>query len=232
MTSVRVWDIPVRSFHWLLAFSILGLFITGKLGGNWMEWHKKIGFFVLGLIAFRVIWGFVGSEHARFKNFVRGPATVIAYAKNLFTEKSEKYIGHNPMGGLSVLALLAAVGFQAVTGLFSNDDIMLEGPYASMVSKALSDQMTKLHHLNSNLILILIGVHLSAIGFYAVYKQENLIEAMITGEKMVEADYEKPSKGRQFEAKSAEKTRPIWLSWVIATVVGVVIYVVVNKGVF
>jgi cytochrome b len=231
MTSVRVWDIPVRSFHWLLALSILGLFVTGKLGGNWMEWHKKIGFFVLGLIAFRIIWGFIGSHHARFKNFVRGPKAVLSYAKNLFSEKSEKYIGHNPMGGVSVLALLAAVGFQAVSGLFANDDIMLEGPYASMVSKALSDQMTKLHHLNSDLILILIGVHLSAIGFYAVYKQENLIEAMITGEKMVNSEPEKPSIDGQFQAKSPEKPRPVWLSWVVATVVGVVTYVVVNKGV-
>jgi cytochrome b len=230
MTSVRVWDIPVRGFHWLLAFSILGLFITGKLGGNWMEWHKKIGFFVLGLIAFRIVWGFIGSEHARFKNFVRGPGTVFTYAKSLFSEKSEKYIGHNPMGGLSVLALLAAVGFQAASGLFSNDDIMLEGPYASMVSKAFSDQMTKLHHLNSNLILILIGVHLSAIAFYAVYKQENLIEAMITGEKMVDDQDKNSSIDGQFEAKSAENPRPVWLSWVVALVVALVAYLVVNKG--
>lgn len=230
MTSVRVWDIPVRAFHWLLAFSILGLFITGKLGGNWMEWHKKIGFFALGLIAFRIVWGFIGSEHARFKSFVYGPSTVIGYAKNLFSVKSEKYIGHNPMGGLSVLALLAAVGFQAVSGLFANDDIMLEGPYASMVSKAFSDQMTKLHHLNSNLILILIGVHLSAIAFYAVFKQENLIEAMITGEKMVESDGSNPSIGGQIEAQSPEKPRPVWLSWVVAVVIGVATYVLTNKG--
>lgn len=230
MTSVRVWDIPVRGFHWLLAFSILGLFITGKLGGNWMEWHKKIGFFVLGLIAFRIVWGFIGSEYARFRNFVYGPATVIDYAKNLFSEKSKKYIGHNPMGGLSVFALLAAVGFQAVSGLFANDDIMLEGPYASMVSKALSDQLTKLHKLNSDLILILIGVHLSAIAFYAVFKRENLIEAMMTGEKMVENDVANPSIGGQFEAQSPEKPRPIWLSWMAALVVGVATYALTNKG--
>jgi cytochrome b len=230
MMSVRVWDIPVRAFHWLLAFSVLMLFITGKLGGNWMEWHKKIGYFTLGLIVFRVVWGFIGSYHARFSNFVSGPGTVFAYARNLFSEKSVKYIGHNPMGGLSVLALLAAVGFQAVSGLFANDDIMLEGPYASMVSKAVSDQLTALHKQNSDLILILIGVHLSAIAFYAVFKQENLIEAMITGEKMIEDDSSKSNIHGHHGPKVAENARPVWFSWVVAIVVAIVVYLVTNKG--
>ena len=107
--TIFVWDIPVRLFHWLLATSILMLFITGNIGGNAMEWHKKIGYFVIGLILFRVVWGFVGSYHARFKNFVRAPTAVIAYAKNLFKKDSEHYLGHNPMGALSVLALIAGM---------------------------------------------------------------------------------------------------------------------------
>jgi cytochrome b len=227
MKTIFVWDVPVRLFHWLLVTSILMLFITGKVGGNYMEWHKKIGFFVIGLIAFRIVWGFVGSYHARFKNFVRGPAAVIAYAKSLFKKDSPHYLGHNPMGALSVLALIAAVGFQTFTGLFSNDDIMLEGPYASMVSKAFSDQMTSLHHLNSNVILVLIGLHLSAIVFYAVFKKEQLIEAMLTGKKEVDT-----SIGGHLEPEMPEKARPAWLSWSIIVVVGGVVYAVVTKAFF
>ena len=192
-----------------------------------MEWHKKIGYFVIGLILFRVVWGFVGSYHARFKNFVRAPPAVIAYAKNLFKKDSEHYVGHNPMGALSVLALIAAVGFQTATGLFSNDDIMLEGPYASMVSKAFSDQMTSLHKLNSNVILVLIGLHLSAIVFYAVVKKEQLIEAMLTGKKEID-----PSIGGQFEAEMPEKARPAWLSWSIIFVISGVVYALVTKAIF
>jgi cytochrome b len=224
---ISVWDIPVRLFHWSLATSILMLFITAQIGGNAMEWHKRIGYFVIGLILFRVVWGFVGSYHARFKNFVRAPATVIAYAKNLLKKDSAHYVGHNPMGGLSVVALIASVGFQTVTGLFSNDDILLEGPYASMVTKTFSDQMTKLHHLNSDLILILVGLHLSAIVFYAMFKKEQLIEAMLTGKKEMDA-----SIGAHFEPEMPEKARPAWLSWSIIVVVGGLTYALVMRVFF
>ncbi len=224
MKTISVWDIPVRLFHWSLATSILMLFITAQIGGNAMEWHKKIGYFVIGLILFRVVWGFVGSYHARFKNFVRAPATVIAYAKKLFKKDSTHYVGHNPMGGLSVVALIASVGFQTVTGLFSNDDILLEGPYANLVSKAFSDQMTKLHHLNSDFILILVGLHLCAIAFYTMFKKEQLIEAMLTGKKEMDA-----SIGGRVEAEMAEKARPNWLPWSVVVVVSGVVYALVTR---
>ncbi len=227
MKTIFVWDIPVRLFHWSLATSIAMLFITAQIGGNAMEWHKKIGYFVIGLILFRVVWGFVGSYHARFKNFVRTPTTVVAYAKNLFKKDSAHYVGHNPMGGLSVVALIASVGFQTATGLFSNDDIMLEGPYVSMVSKAFSDQMTRLHQLNSNVILVLIGLHLSAIVFYAVFKKEQLIEAMLTGKKEMDACI-----GGQFKAEVPEKARPAWLPWSVVVLVSGVVYALVTRMFF
>ena len=227
MKTISVWDIPVRLFHWSLATSILMSFITAQIGGNAMEWHKRIGYFVIGLILFRVVWGFVGSYHARFKNFVYAPATVINYAKNLFKKDSAHYVGHNPMGGLSVVALIASVGLQTVTGLFSNDDILLEGPYASMVSKAFSDQMTRLHQLNSDLILILVGLHLSAIVFYAMFKKEQLIEAMLTGKKDID-----PSIDGQFEAEMPEEARSAWLPWSIIVVVGGVTYALVTRVFF
>lgn len=228
MQKIRVWDIPVRLFHWLLVLSLAGLFITANLGGNWMEWHKKIGYFTLGLITFRFLWGIVGSTHAQFKNFVRGPGAVLAYAKQLVRKDGSveaKFLGHNPMGALSVLALLASVFFQAVTGLFSNDDIMLEGPYASMVSKSVSDLMTKLHNLNSDLLIVLIVLHLAAILFYVFYKKEPLIKAMVTGDKL-----SNPNIDGVFEAKMAEKPRPAWLSWFFAIAVGALTYAVVTKA--
>lgn len=224
MQTVRVWDIPVRLFHWLLVLAVLAQFITAKLGGNWMEWHQKIGFCVLGLILFRVVWGLVGNHHARFVNFVRGPATVIQYARGLFKPDSSRSIGHNPIGAWSMLTLLVALAFQVGTGFFSNDDILLEGPYASTVSKALSDQLTSLHKLNSDLILFLIALHVAAIIFYTVYKKEKLIKAMFSGEKIINT-----STGEPNEAKMPESARPYWLSWLVAFVVGGLTYAVAAR---
>jgi cytochrome b len=225
--KIRVWDIPVRVFHWALVLCILGLFITAQLGGNWMEWHKKLGFAVLGLVSFRIVWGFAGSYHARFVNFVRGPQTVIGYFKGLLKNEAPHFLGHNPMGALSVIALLASLLFQAVTGLFANDDILLDGPYAGAVSKATSDFITKLHKLNSDLLWILIAVHLAAIAYYYFKKKENLVKAMVTGEKD-----SNPSIGGHLEAKMAETPRPVWSFWVVAIAVGAATYAVVTKAFF
>ncbi len=187
----RVWDWPIRLFHWLLVLAIIGLFVTGKLGGNWMEWHQPLGAFVLGLIVFRIIWGFVGSYHARFANFVRGPGGVIGYLKTIIGKSdgpAATHLGHNPLGALSVLAMLLVIGFQAVSGLFADDDILASGPYAAAVSKAVSDWLTKMHKLNSDLILILIGLHIAAIAFYFFVKKDNLVKPMLTGDKEVVVD--------------------------------------------
>jgi cytochrome b len=180
--KAHVWDWPLRAFHWLLVLSIIVLFVTGKLGGNWMEWHQRTGSFVLGLMLFRLIWGFVGGFHARFANFVRGPRAILRYLRGAPAE----HAGHNPLGALSVLAMLAAVSFQAVSGLFANDDILLEGPYAALVSKATSDLLTKLHHWNANLILGLVAIHVAAIAYYALVRKENLLVPMFTGTKYTE----------------------------------------------
>ena len=110
---IQVWDLPIRLFHWLLVLAVIGLFVTGKLGGNWMEWHKRLGYFVLGLVIFRILWGVFGSFHARFVNFVRSPMTVWNYMKALGRKESLHYLGHNPMGAFSVIAMLAIFGFSS-----------------------------------------------------------------------------------------------------------------------
>ncbi len=222
---IRVWDIPVRLFHWLLVLAVIGLFVTGKLGGNWMEYHQKLGAFVLGLVIFRVIWGLVGGFHARFVNFVRGPSTVLTYMTRLIRKGDGKglptYLGHNPMGALSVVGLLAVLGFQAVSGLFADDDILSSGPYAASVAKSVSDLLTKLHKLNSDLILILVGVHIAAIAFYFFVKKENLVKAMFTGKK--------PNMDGALEAEMAETSRPYWMSWFVVAFAAGVAYAVFTK---
>lgn len=226
---VYVWDLPIRLFHWLLVASIIGLFVTGKLGGNWMEWHKLIGFFTLGLVVFRILWGLVGSEHARFASFVRGPGAVLAYLRGSpsggMPAAANPYLGHNPLGALSVLALLTVVLFQAVSGLFADDDILMRGPYASAVSGAISAQLTKLHKLNSDLILILVGLHLAAIAFYFFVKKENLVKPMLSGRKLADVST------AQAAQEASAPTRPApWLAWALAIGVGLLTYLVVTRA--
>ena len=217
-SPIRIWDIPVRLFHWLLVLFVIALFITGSLGGNWLEWHKRAGFSVLGLVTFRIIWGFAGSYHARFVNFVCGPKATIKYVKSLANRNAPPYAGHNPLGAISVLAMLTALEVQAILGLFSNDDVMLEGPYAVLVSKALSDQLTGFHKLNANFILVLIGLHLAAIAFAYFYRKENLIVPMFTG-------YKKMPETETIPAGQ----RPAWLAWVIGSCVALGAYLLLNK---
>lgn len=221
MNSIRVWDLPVRLFHWLLVLSIVGLFITQELGGNWMEWHKRLGYLVLGLILFRLIWGVIGNQHARFVNFVKGPSSIVQYLRNITNPAAPKWVGHNPMGALSVLAILVVVGFQAITGLFADDDILMSGPYASAVSKEVSDLLTSIHKINSNVIIALAIGHLCAIAFYFFVKHDNLIKPMVTGTKS--------SNDGEFQPVLSENARPIWLSWIAVGVAATITYMVVAR---
>ena len=148
-----------------------------------MQYHEYSGVAILTLVLFRIVWGVVGSEKSRFKAFLHGPSAVIRYTSTLFERKASRHLGHNPLGGWSVLLLLIALLIQAGTGLFANDDILTEGPLFNLVSKATSDWLTGLHHLNQTVLLVLILIHVGAILFYLFYKKENLIVPMITGYK-------------------------------------------------
>lgn len=218
---IRVWDLPVRLFHWLLVLTVVGLVVTAKLGGNWMEWHQRLGFFALGLVVFRLIWGVVGSQHARFSNFMRGPSTVWRYMQEIKRPDARRYLGHNPMGALSVLAMLAVLLLQAGTGLFADDDILMRGPYADAVAKQVSELMTKIHKLNSDVIIGLVVLHLCAIGFYFFVKRENLVTPMITGAKSGAAD--------EYETVATEVAPPQWLAWLLVMLVAGLTYAVVAR---
>ena len=181
--KIRVWDIPTRLFHWVLVGLVICSFITGKIGISAMQYHEWSGVAILILIVFRVVWGLIGGRQSRFSDFVKGPATVFRYASTLFDKGSEPHIGHNPLGGWSILAMLTSLFIQAGTGLFANDDILTEGPLYDLVSKPTSDWLTDVHLLNQNILALLVAIHLGAIMFHLVVKRENLIKPMITGLK-------------------------------------------------
>lgn len=176
MSGVRVWDLPTRLFHWSLVLLVVAAFITAKLGGNAMLWHGRCGLAIIGLLGFRILWGFIGSTYARFTQFVRGPAAIRAYLAGTW-----QGLGHNPVGALSVLALLGTLSLQAATGLFSNDDIAFEGYLYPLVGSELSGRITGIHRLLEKLLLLLVAAHIGAILFYAHVKKHNLVKPMITG---------------------------------------------------
>jgi cytochrome b len=179
--QIRVWDLPTRLFHWLMVIFVIISFATGMVGGNWMSYHLKSGYMILALLLFRLSWGFWGGRYSRFVSFIRGPIAAKRYAITLLRKDTPKHIGHNPMGGWSVMAMLAALLLQVITGLFANDDIATQGPLYGWVSKATSDWLTGIHLINKGVILFLIALHLSAVLFYLLIKRDNLIIPMVTG---------------------------------------------------
>jgi cytochrome b len=181
--QIRVWDLPTRIFHWFIVIFVAISFTTGMVGGNWMIYHLKSGYIILTLLLFRLGWGFWGGHYSRFISFVRGPSAVMGYAKTLLRKESPKVLGHNPMGGWSVMAMLAALLVQVGTGLFANDDIATQGPLYGWVSKSTSDWLTGIHIFNKGVIIFLIVLHLSAVLFYLLIKHDNLIVPMITGRR-------------------------------------------------
>ncbi|CAL92707.1 cytochrome b/b6 domain-containing protein [Azoarcus olearius] len=177
---IRVWDLPTRLFHWLLLALVVAAFVTGMIGGNFIVWHGWLGIAISGLLAFRLTWGLVGSTYARFAHFVPGPQRILAYLRGHW-----RGVGHNPLGALSVLALLGVLAFQVGSGLVANDDIAFSGPLAPLVSEEVGAWLTGLHRQNIWVILALVGLHVGAIVFYVRAKKDNLVKPMITGMKEV-----------------------------------------------
>lgn len=175
---IRLWDLPTRLFHWLLVLAMVAAVLSGEVGGQWIEWHGRIGLGIVGLLAFRIVWGFLGSTYARFGQFFPTPGKIKAYLAGQWRGE-----GHNPLGALSVLGLIFLLTVQVASGLFANDDISFTGPLADLVSRELSNRLTGLHHLLSSLLVALVALHVAAVVFYVHVKKQKLLKPMITGWK-------------------------------------------------
>jgi cytochrome b len=213
MQRMKVWDLPVRLFHWAIVVLILGSWLTQEF--NLMDVHIWIGEWVLTLLLFRVIWGFIGSDTARFARFLRSPVAALRHLAHLRRREPDREIGHNAAGGWMVLVMLALIAVQTGTGLFSNDDANTEGPLMHLVGKDQSDWLSHIHHLNFIAIEVVIALHVLAIVAYAVLKRQNLARPMITGTKLMPED-----------AKAPRLVNPIWAVVTLAVAFGMVVWVV------
>ncbi len=185
---VRVWDAPVRLFHWILVLMMATSYFSGRAGGDWMNLHFWSGYGILTLLLFRIAWGFVGSTTARFSTFLRGPVAALEHARHLFGPERPRDAGHNPLGGVMVLVLIFAVLAQAVAGLFAadTDTGLVNGPLAMKVADVWVERATAFHSYWVNVLLWLVGIHVAAALLYLVWKRQNLIGAMFTGRKPVD----------------------------------------------
>lgn len=183
-TAPRIWDLPLRLFHWTLSLAVAVSLYTGLSGGfEEMDWHQRSGYVVLGLIMFRLLWGFVGTRHARFGSFLRGPGAVLAWSRGALRRSPPESVGHNPLAGWNIVLLLLALGVQAVTGLFSSDDLFVEGPLTHLVDSETVSLATSIHAWGPWTIGVLVGLHLLALLVHRFAFGERIILAMITGRR-------------------------------------------------
>lgn len=186
--TVKAWDLPTRLFKWTLVALILMAWISSSFADPSMTVHKAVGYAILTLLVYRVLYGFLGASTARFKAFVRPPSDVIGYFRALRTNTAKPYLGHNPAGGAMILALLLACGFQALVGLFASDGVTASGPFADRIGENLSEWAASIHAAWFYVILALAAMHIGVNLYYQFRKRDNVIGAMITGRK-VEAKF-------------------------------------------
>jgi cytochrome b len=188
---IRVWDLPTRVFHWLLVLAVAGAIITGELRGELFPWHGRFGIAILGLLVFRLAWGVIGSTYARFSSFIPSRLTIRHYLDGAW-----RGAGHNPLGALSVLAMLGVLLLQAGTGLFSSAPRdKFQGPLYELAGKALSHTISNLHEFIFNFTIAFLVLHVTAIAYYVRIKKKNLVPAMLTGNAEVDDDAALPAQG-------------------------------------
>ena len=178
-----IWDLPVRVFHWVLVLAFIGAYVTHELGVEYFKYHLWCGYTVLVLVAFRIVWGLIGTRHALFWNFVRGPIATARYTIAWLRGRATPFPGHNPLGAWMVLALLAGLLVQAITGLFANDEIMNFGPLYGYIGAERSNELTSLHRQLFYWILAGVGLHVIGVALHWFIGKERLVHAMFTGRK-------------------------------------------------
>lgn len=167
--TVKVWDIPVRVFHWSFAACFAGAWLTAE-SERWRDVHVLLGYTMLGLVAFRLLWGVVGPRHARFTSFVRGPAAVRRYLLDILRGQPEHHVGHNPAGALAIVGLLGLIVLTAASGYATYEELG-------------GEWLEELHEVAAHALLILVGVHLAGVLVGSLVHKENLVRAMFTGRK-------------------------------------------------
>jgi cytochrome b len=195
LVQEKIWDPVTRLWHWVLVLSVGVGWSFGKfLSFDNIQWHFYLGYLTLGLMMFRYLWGCIGPAPVRFSALLPTPASLLSYLRKVGQRKPSGTAGHNPLGSLSVILMLLAISAQAMTGMFlESDDFFESGPLAGYVSEATRAQLTWWHHLNADFILILVVLHVGAIFFYLLWKNENLIKPMISGWKWVRRDSDESS---------------------------------------
>lgn len=175
-----IWDLPLRVFHWALVICVVVSVVSAKLGATAV--HERSGLAVMGLILFRVIWGGIGSQTARFTTFVKSPAAVLASARHLVIGQTDNQSGHSALGGYATLLLLMVCLVMAVTGSFSTDDILYDGPFAHLAPDYVNTA-SRIHHLTEKILFAVIAMHVLALFIYFWRLKKNLVPAMITGRR-------------------------------------------------
>lgn len=207
--TIALWDWPVRLTHWGFVLLLPAMWWTAEEGE--MERHKQLGLIFLGLLVFRIIWGLVGSAPARFSQFLRGPVAVIAYLRGRQTGT----VGHSPIGGWSVAALLTLMATQIGLGLISQDvDGLFSGPLNHLVTFETGDTAREWHEWLFNILLGLVAVHIAAILFYLLVKKNNLVGPMVSGRKAVDSAVIQPARGSMVAALGAALAAAAFAVWV------------------
>jgi cytochrome b len=219
LARIRIWDLPTRLFHWTLVALIATLWVSAARG--WMAVHYVCGVAALVLVAFRIVWGFLGSTTARFTDFAASPGRVFAYLRALRRGEDSRHAGHNPAGGWMVLTFLLLILAQAALGLFANDEFDFKGPLAEFISGKRSDLLTRVHIFLFDAILVCTWLHVCAIAFYALVKRDNLVGPMLHGTKPFARV---PS---NLQLKFASTARALL---VLAAVAGVIVFAVLYLG--
>jgi cytochrome b len=216
-TSRKVWDLPVRIVHWLLVLGIAGSYVTHKLGIAYFKYHAWFGYLVVVLAAFRILWGLVGTRHARFAQFLRGPRATWRYFASLLRGRAPETPGHNPLGAWMVVFMLLALVVQGVTGLFANDEIFNTGPLYGYISDATSLGLTSWHRQLFDWILIAIALHVIAVIAHRVFAGHDLIGPMFSGRKpaALVAEHEAISSSRLWLAAALLAALVAIVSWLI-----------------
>jgi cytochrome b len=204
-----VWDPAIRLFHWSLPILVALAWWSGEEGD--FDLHAWVGYSVLCLVLFRLGWGFVGSPHARFSDFLRGPGAIRAYWR-----EGRSGPGHSPPGGWSVVALLALLFLQAFSGLFNSDDILFDGPWHYAAPTAFRDAMGSLHEIGFDLLLVMVALHVAAVLYYQLRRREKLLQAMWRGH----------AEGKEGRGAAA----PLWRAALLLCVAAALVWLVVTAA--